>query len=351
MTSHPLTPPPQTGRIPAAAGSGQRGLWAQVLATVRDLGGTFDQFVHDPHPEVSALGRTARERHPQSADDYFALGDLCARLSAQSDSLGGYPLKAVAAYARASEFSAADARTARSALLDYAFWCAGAARQIDTYDALRAAIQVCERVQQLGIITHDSIYGGRLAEALGQLRERMVAVFEPAPEGEPPERTLLAREIRVLTDEGQTLLRQNQPAEALACFERALRLDPQQSQLWVWKAYALADQGRFPAALESYDRALSIDPTGANVWNSKGLLLMELGRLDQALECFDHALAHARPIATVQATYWLNRGKSLYMLGRYPEALEALERSHDLEPSPESAAGLAACREQMTQTP
>jgi hypothetical protein len=35
------------------------------------------------------------------------------------------------------------------------------------------------------------------------------------------------------------------------------------------------------------------------------------------------------------------------MLGRYAEARDALMHSHDLDPSPESAAGIAACRERL----
>lgn len=352
MMSSPLMPPPQTGRMFSTGQKGARGVWAQMLATVRDLSGGFDQFVHDPHPDVSRLGRAARERHPQQADDYFALGDLCVRLSVLGESLNEtYVLKALAAYTRAGEIARSEARAARTAILDLAFWCAETAGQDNNHDTLRAALHVCERVQQLGIVTPDSRYGARLAEAISKLRDRLGGLFELADGAtvDPVEQSGLAREIRLLTDEGQTLLRQNKTAEALACFDRALRLDPQQPALWVWKAYALSDQGRFSDALKSYERSLELDPQSANVWNSKGLLLMELGKLDQALACFDQALAYSRPIPTVQAIYWLNRGKSLFMLGRYPEALEALERSHALEPSPESTAGLTACREQLAQ--
>jgi hypothetical protein len=35
------------------------------------------------------------------------------------------------------------------------------------------------------------------------------------------------------------------------------------------------------------------------------------------------------------------------MLARYQEARDALVRSHQLDPSPESAAGIAACRERL----
>ncbi len=155
------------------------------------------------------------------------------------------------------------------------------------------------------------------------------------------------RESRLLCDQGQILLRQSQAAEALATFERALHANQQNHAAWLWRAMALTDLGRFDDAIESYDRALALDPGSASVWNSKGALLMELGRLEPALECFEHALRSSSAATALSAAFWLNKGKALFMLKRYEEAREALVRSHQLDPSPESAAGIAACREQL----
>jgi tetratricopeptide (TPR) repeat protein len=113
---------------------------------------------------------------------------------------------------------------------------------------------------------------------------------------------------------------------------------------------ALTDLGRFNDALESYDQALVLEPSSAGVWNSKGALLMELGRLEPALACFERALSLSAAVTAVKAVYWLNKGKTLYMLGRYQEARDALVRSNQLDPSPESAAGIAACHEQLDLT-
>jgi Tfp pilus assembly protein PilF len=143
------------------------------------------------------------------------------------------------------------------------------------------------------------------------------------------------------------LLRQGQPRDALDRFEAALASSEANKSAWLWRAMALTDLGRFDDALASYDRALVLEPDSAGVWNNKGSLLMELGRLEAALTCFERALELAAPISTVKAVYWLNRGKALYMLGRYSEARDALAHSHELEPSAESSAGIAACRERL----
>src|SRR5690348_5407733 len=96
-----LPPPPQTGcSISSPAPSDdQSGLWSQLLAAFRDLSGSFDSFANDADPQVRALGRLARQRRPQQADDYFALGDLCARLTLRGVHLSGtYAAKTLAAY-------------------------------------------------------------------------------------------------------------------------------------------------------------------------------------------------------------------------------------------------------------
>jgi tetratricopeptide (TPR) repeat protein len=75
---------------------------------------------------------------------------------------------------------------------------------------------------------------------------------------------------------------------------------------------------------------------------------MELERFEAALACFERAIVLVGEApAPAQAVYWLTMGKALYLLGRPGEALDALQHSHSLDPSAESAAGIAACRERL----
>src|SRR5215208_3717499 len=79
-----LPPTPQTGRAgPATDDDDEASLWSQILAVFRDISGSFDPFANDANPAVRALGRAARQRHQPRSDDYFNLGDLCARLIVQ----------------------------------------------------------------------------------------------------------------------------------------------------------------------------------------------------------------------------------------------------------------------------
>jgi Flp pilus assembly protein TadD len=53
----------------------------------------------------------------------------------------------------------------------------------------------------------------------------------------------------------------------------------------------LGERGRYEDALAAYDRALALDPEDADVWNNRGVALHELGRTGQARAAYDRAIA------------------------------------------------------------
>lgn len=342
----PLKPslprPPQTGSRPHPPSYpiDQSGLWSQLLAVFRDIGGSFDPFANDAHPHVRALGRIARQRRPSQVDDYLAIGDLCAQLTLQNQQLNGaYAAKTIAAYIRGAELGPSRIHSVRQALVAFALWIADVARALDDYESLKVGVLICERVQQ--VVTRNTSDVDRLRDATALLQQHISQgiVTDRAAGGQVAAR----RESELLCDQGQMLLRQSQPSEALAIFERALVLDHNNQTAWLWQAMALTDLGRFDAALASYDHALTLAPHNARIWNSKGALLLELDRVDLAVECFERALELPDTPALPRAAFWLNRGKALFRLARYAEALDALTHSHEIDPSSESAAGIAAC--------
>ena len=344
-----LPPAPQTGRtvVVADQDDDQAGLWSQMLAVFRDIGGSFDPFANDGNPEVRALGRAARQRRHSQSDDYFALGDLCARLTAQNAQINEtYTAKAIAAYTRAGEIDHNERRPARMALLAFAQWVVDVARALGGYDALKTAALICERIEQLELLANKPEDRGHLHETAQRLREQMNRLANSGAQA-GGSRQDPQRESQLLCDQGQMLLRQNQTQEAFELFERALQANNRNHSAWLWRAMALTDLGRFNDALASYDHALEIEPDNARVWNSKGALLTELGRAEAALGCVNRALEISSSDAKVRAIFFLNKGKALFILKRYREAREALVRSYQLDPSPESAAGIAACREQI----
>ena len=348
-----LPPAPQTGRSgqTIAADDDAAGLWSQILSVFRDISGSFDPFANDGNPSVRALGRTARERRQPQSDDYFNLGDMCARLTLQDARLSKtYIAKTIAAYTRAGEIDPAERRAARIALVTFAHWIVDVARALGSYSALKAAALACERIQQIDLVARKPAEQERLREIELRLREQLSRLAESDADTSASV-PAAKRESQLLCDQGQMLLRQNQTKEAFEVFEQALKSDEGNHSAWLWRAMALTDLGRFDDALASYDHALQVEPDNARVWNSKGALLTELGRAEAALACLDRALEISASSTKVKAVFWLNKGKALFILRRYRESRDALVRSYQLDPSPESAAGIAACREQLEFVP
>jgi tetratricopeptide (TPR) repeat protein len=344
----PIAPPPQVGRTASASERTEepRGLWSQLLTAYRDLSGAFDPFANDANPQVRALGRAARSRANPTADEYFVIGDLCARLTPQGNTLSQtYAAKTIAAYTRASEVASELAPLARRSMLAFTFWAADVARSLAHYEAIQVALLLCERIRQLGIVPTMSSDADWLQATEASLREELERTLDGT---ETMGGTIaIEHESRRLSEQAQMLLRQGQPEPALELLDRALQANERNHSAWLWRAMALTDLGRFNEAISSYDRTLDIQPESAGVWNNKGALLMELGRLEPALACFERAIELAATVSTVKAVYWLNKGKTLYMLSNYPDARDALVKSHELDPSPESAAGIAACHERL----
>ena len=99
------------------------------------------------------------------------------------------------------------------------------------------------------------------------------------------------------------------------------------------KAYSLSSLGHLDEAIACYDKVLAVEPDNSDAWNNKGVCLRKQGKLGQALACYDRATEADRR----NASAWSNRGNCLYTLGRYAEALEDLDKAVNLDPKNESA--------------
>jgi tetratricopeptide (TPR) repeat protein len=96
----------------------------------------------------------------------------------------------------------------------------------------------------------------------------------------------------------------NQPEEALAHFDTALRLMPGAHLVWliqIWRSLALGELGRWEEADTAIDDSMSLNPTQWQPHVIKALVCAHLGRDAEALE---HIEAMKRP--GVPPTAWAN---------------------------------------------
>jgi len=71
-------------------------------------------------------------------------------------------------------------------------------------------------------------------------------------------------EISELVSKGKKFLENGQYSEALGCFEQAIILNQNDSELWNYKAVSLRSMGRYEEAIECFNKSLEIDPRDRN---------------------------------------------------------------------------------------
>jgi TolB-like protein/Tfp pilus assembly protein PilF len=126
---------------------------------------------------------------------------------------------------------------------------------------------------------------------------------------------------------GYALMRSNRPAEAIACFRRAMEIDAGSFNASYFLACAEHLRGRRAAALPAYQQAIDAEPTHAFAWLGLGHAHMELGRLEEARYCFGRAESLEEApgnYATAGAAGFL--GECLRRMNRLAEAREACIR-------------------------
>jgi tetratricopeptide (TPR) repeat protein len=115
---------------------------------------------------------------------------------------------------------------------------------------------------------------------------------------------------------------------ALASYDRALALRPEQPDALNNRGNALLALGRVDEAIASYDRALFARPDFPEAHCNRGSALEKLQRWDEALASYDRALALRPDYA--DALY--NRGNVMKSLERYSDALVDYDRALALRP-------------------
>ncbi|MDB9411087.1 CHAT domain-containing protein [Microcystis aeruginosa] len=115
---------------------------------------------------------------------------------------------------------------------------------------------------------------------------------------------------------------------AIASYDRALEIKPDDHEAWYNRGFALGNLGRLEEAIASYDRALEIKPDFHEAWYNRGIALKNLGRLEEAIASYDRALE----IKPDDHLAWTNRGIALKNLGRFEQAIASYDRALEVKP-------------------
>jgi len=96
--------------------------------------------------------------------------------------------------------------------------------------------------------------------------------------------------VALLMGKGQTLLKLDKPDEAVECFDKALAMDPGNTDLLVRKGAALERLQKMDEAISCYDQAIAADSSMTMAYLYKGGVYNRMERYSEALECYEQAL-------------------------------------------------------------
>eukprot|EP00357_Protocruzia_adherens_P035237 CAMPEP_0115010168 /NCGR_PEP_ID=MMETSP0216-20121206/23130_1 /TAXON_ID=223996 /ORGANISM="Protocruzia adherens, Strain Boccale" /LENGTH=131 /DNA_ID=CAMNT_0002378281 /DNA_START=44 /DNA_END=440 /DNA_ORIENTATION=- len=120
--------------------------------------------------------------------------------------------------------------------------------------------------------------------------------------------------------------------QAIANYEEAIELDPNDSITYNNKGITHSKQGNFKAAVTSYNRALNINPNDSTTLTNKGNLthtpqthktltlvivslgsaLSQLGDYEEAIECYDGVIR----LGGANGSVYGGKGGAIILIGR-----------------------------------
>lgn len=116
--------------------------------------------------------------------------------------------------------------------------------------------------------------------------------------------------------------------EAIASYERALAINPNDATTWANQGIVLEKLGRYEKALTSYNRAIQVNGNYSGALAHRSATLNRLNKYQEALASCEAALKGDGVWEDISPAYaWNYRSGALIGLGQYQEALASAERA------------------------
>lgn len=128
---------------------------------------------------------------------------------------------------------------------------------------------------------------------------------------------------------GLQLVRQKQYEEAIAEFEAAAEIDPEQYAVYANLGQAYANANQPESAIEAYQNAIELKPDDAALYNNLGQIYVRLRRYEEARQAFEKAAELSPGDA---ATFYFNLGVTFYNANRLEAAIEPLRKATEIDP-------------------
>jgi tetratricopeptide (TPR) repeat protein len=187
-------------------------------------------------------------------------------------------------------------------------------------ESIQAALERAQRMANVRLEAwcHNGL--GNVYHALGRYEEAMAEfqwAIELGPQNATPYNGL-----------GLTYYNLGRHEEAVAAYQRAIELDPQYAPPHNNLGLVYAAQGRYEKAVAAYQRAIELDPQYAPPHNNLGLVYAAQGHHEKAVAAYQRALE----LVPRHAPAYFNLALAEVQRNNVDAALEQLKRAIALEP-------------------
>jgi len=131
-----------------------------------------------------------------------------------------------------------------------------------------------------------------------------------------------------LLNKGVSLYNLGHTREAIACYDEAVRVDPQDAKLYNNRGTAHRAEGQLDQALRDFDEAIRLNPWYPPAYNNRGLVFHSLGEEEKALKDFDMAIQ----LSPWSPSTYNNRGLVYRAMGEYEKAIRDFDTAIQLNP-------------------
>lgn len=121
---------------------------------------------------------------------------------------------------------------------------------------------------------------------------------------------------------GRVFGEQGDHTNAIACYQKALKLNPNNIEALMEIGISLNEGGRYMEAIKSFEEVLARDPFNEVALIDEGFSLEKLHQYSTAVECYDLALK----VNPGNVVAWQNKGTALLLLGNFKEAILCFEK-------------------------
>ena len=131
---------------------------------------------------------------------------------------------------------------------------------------------------------------------------------------------------------GQTYLEMEQVDRAIACFQKALALDPTPEDrvaIEVFMASGYSEKGMYKDALQVLSSSEKIDQERTDIYNLKGFCHFKLKEHEKAIQCFEKVI-QLNPGSAID---YANIGSNYRDMGNIPLAIQYYEKALLLDPT------------------